>query len=148
VDGGDRDPVTRHLPHVQQEKASLIMAPVIDTPGPHEMDPGPLERVADAFLKFSHTFAGSRPDAMDLWAPFLARFQPVLRHYRDYIIGECLALAYDDPELSRRSQLHGFGSYMLAGNHPQDRDGSLGSYRDDGSYLALECYDYLRARGR
>ena len=79
----------------------------------------------------------------ELIEPFITRFFPVLRHYLPDIVGQCLALSYDDPELGRTSQLHGFGLYMRAGDHPQDREARLGSYRDDGSYLALQAYDFF-----
>jgi hypothetical protein len=32
---------------------------------------------------------------------------------------------------------------MRAGNHPHDYESGLGSYRDDGSYLAILAYDYF-----
>lgn len=109
-----------------------------------EIDPSVLQRTIRAFRKNCVKFPGDDRDAAVLWAPFLARFQPVLRHYLPDFVGECLALAYDDPEFSKRSQQIGFGGRMRAGDHPHDRDSSLGSYRDDGSYLALQCYDYLQ----
>lgn len=108
-----------------------------------------LGRVVEAFLNTSHTFArrGEFPPNFDagrrLLTDFVVRFYPVLRHYRPEIVGQCLALSYDDPDLGRSSQLHGFGMDMKAGDHPEDRESRLGSYRDDGSYLALQAYDFF-----
>jgi len=108
--------------------------------------------VLGAFLGASTTFSAPQGQvhdkALGVIEPFLDRFAPVLRHYLPDIVGECLALAYDNPELSRTSQQHGFGLYMRAGNHPADRDSRLGSYRDDGSYLAAGAADYLAGVSR
>lgn len=110
-------------------------------------------RVVEAFRDSSHRHRDDNPghavlfeQSRELIEPFAVRFFPVLRHYIPEIVGQCLALSYDDPELGRRSQLHGFGSDMRAGDHPHDRDSQLGSYRDDGSYLALQAYDYFLAK--
>lgn len=84
----------------------------------------------------------------ELLEPFLTRFYPVLRHYRPEIVGQCLALSYDDPQLGRTSQLHGFGMDMKAGLHPQDMEGAQGSFRDDGSYLAILAFDFFEGRLR
>lgn len=86
--------------------------------------------------------------SQDLLEPFLTRFYPLLRHYLPEIVGQCLALSYDDPQLGRNSQLHGFGLYMRAGDHAQDRESAQGGFRDDGSYLALVAYDYFEGRLR
>ncbi len=79
----------------------------------------------------------------DLIQPFIIRFYPVLRHYSPEIVGQCLAVSYDDPDLALRSERHGFGLYMQAGDHPHDQESRLGSFRDDGSYLALVAHDYF-----
>ncbi len=117
----------------------------METPSDNYMD-----LVVEAFRDSSHRHRHDNGDhavvfsqSRELIEPFLMRFYPVLRHYLPDIVGQCLALSYDDPELGKRSQLHGFGLYMRAGNHPQARDSRLGSYRDDGSYLALQAYDYF-----
>jgi hypothetical protein len=104
---------------------------------------GYLFRATEAFLKNSHKFNGDLLGARGTIEPFMVRFYPVLQHYRPDIVGSCLALSFDDPPMGRSSQVHGFGLYMQAGDHLQDRDSQLGSYRDDGSYLALQAYDYF-----
>lgn len=107
-------------------------------------------QAVDAFRDASHRHRDDNGDhavlfeqSLELLEPFLTRFYPLLQHYLPDMVGKCLAMAYDDPELSRSSQLHGFGLLMRAGDHPRDREGRLGSYRDDGSYLALMAYDYF-----
>ncbi len=99
--------------------------------------------VTQAFFATSHGFEGDRESAGAMLEPFLVRFWPVLRHYHAKVVGECLGLSYDAPELGRTSQLHGFGLMMRAGDHPQAYDGRLGSFRDDGSYLAAQAYDFF-----
>lgn len=96
-----------------------------------------------AFVASCQQFDGDHVAAVLLLRPFLIKFYPVLRHYRPRIVGECLALSYDDPELGRFSEVRGFGMSMNAGDHRRDRDGGIGSYRDDGSYLAQQAYDYF-----
>jgi hypothetical protein len=112
----------------------------------NEMPPGYLGRVVVAFRAASHRARREMrglDDCAQLIGAFVERFYPVLRHYRADIVGQCLALSYDDPELGKQSQLHGFGSDMKAGDHPHDYESQLGSYRDDGSYLALQAFDYF-----
>jgi len=100
-------------------------------------------RVVDSFMAASHKHTGGGyVCAWNLIGAFVVRFYPVLRHYRPEIVGQCLATAYDAPELVN-SELHGFGMDMKAGDHPHDRDSSLGSYRDDGCYLALQAHDFF-----
>jgi hypothetical protein len=79
--------------------------------------------------------------------PFVVRFWPVLRHYRPEIVGRCLAYSYDHPGRNI-SATGGFGLHMAAGDHPQDRDSRLGSYRDDGAYLELQAADWLEGACR
>lgn len=112
-------------------------------------------RAVEAFRDASHRHRDDNdPHAVlfeqsrELIEPFLIRFWSVLRHYLPEIVGQCLALSYDDPELGRNSELHGFGLYMRAGYHGHDQDGRLGSYRDDGSYLAFQAYDYFAGAQR
>lgn len=101
-------------------------------------------RTVEAFLASSHKHTGGGFSCgRSLIEPFVVRFYPVLRHYRPEIVGQCLALSYDAPGLARRSELHGFGMDMKAGDHPDDRESGLGSYRDDGSYLALQAHDFF-----
>lgn len=101
-------------------------------------------RAAAAFLTTSQSFTGDLAGARGTIMPFLEQFFPVLRHYRAEVVGHCLALSHDDPALARTSELHGFGLYMCAGDHRHDRDSRLGSYHDDGSYLALQAHDYFQ----
>ena len=109
-------------------------------------------RAVEAFRDDSHRHRDDNGEhavlfeqSRELIEPFLTRFWPVLRHYLPEIVGQCLALSYDDPELGLKSQLHGFGLYMRAGDHMHDYDDRLGSYRDDGSYLSKQAYDYFAA---
>lgn len=109
-----------------------------------------IARAVEQFRRDSHRHRDDNGEhAVLLWQsrqliePFIRRHYPVLRHYHPESVGNCLALSYDDPELGRRSQMHGFGSDMRAGNHPHDYARGLGGYRDDGSYLALQAYDYF-----
>lgn len=104
--------------------------------------------VTEAFATASHKHAGGYVDAWNLIGAFVVRFYPVLRHYRPEIVGQCLALSYDAPELGRSSELHGFGMDMKAGAHPGDRESGLGSFRDDGSYLAILAFDFFEGRLR
>lgn len=100
-------------------------------------------RTVEAFLASSHKHVGGGFSCgRNLIEAFIVRFYPVLRHYRPEIVGRCLATAYDAPELVN-SELHGFGMDMKAGDHPYERDSSLGSYRDDGCYLALQAHDFF-----
>jgi hypothetical protein len=109
-------------------------------------------RAVEQFRRDSHRHRNDNGEhavlflqSRELIEPFIRRFYPVLRHYHPESVGNCLALSYDDPELGLRSQMHGFGSDMRAGNHPHDYASELGSYRDDGSYLACQAYDYFAA---
>jgi hypothetical protein len=134
--------------HRRTESAGGSEHPLMENPYSHSYCMATL----GAFLTISTTFSAPQGQvhdkALGVIEPFLDRFASVLRHYLPDIVGECLALAYDNPELSRTSQQHGFGLYMRAGSHPHDRDGRLGSYRDDGSYLALCADDYLAGVSR
>jgi len=108
-------------------------------------------RVVEQFRSSSHRHKGDNGDhavlfeqSQELIEPFIRRFFPVLRHYHPESVGQCLALSYDDPELGWRSESHGFGLSMRAGNHPYDYEGPLGSYRDDGTYLAFQAHDFFQ----
>jgi broad specificity phosphatase PhoE len=84
----------------------------------------------------------NQPNIGETVVAFLDRFRPVLRHYRAEIVGQCLATAVDTPTASSRGTV-GFGVLMAAGNHREDRESQLGSYRDDGCYLAILANDWF-----